>query len=164
MAKFVFQGLEEYEKLLTKLSTSESIQAVCGASIYAGADVMADAIRSGIDALPVVDHRKRGSPNNQISGITSAQKRGLQESFGVTPMGRENGYYNVKLGFDGYNSVKTKYFPRGQPNALIARAVNSGTSFRQKNSFLDRAVRKAKPKTLEAMTDAFDEAIKKEMK
>lgn len=164
MAKFMFTGLDEYERLLSKLETSESIRAVCGAAIYAGADVVADTIRKGVDALPVVDHRAKGSTSHQINGITSAQKRGLQEGFGITPMRCENGYYNVKLGFDGYNSVKTKNYPSGQPNVLIARSVNSGTSFRQKIPFVDRAVRKAKPKALTEMTNAFDEALEKQIK
>ncbi len=164
MAKFMFTGLEEYEAMLSNLESFESIQAVCGATIYAGADVVANAIRQGVDALPVVDHRAKGSASHQINGITSAQKRGLQESFGITPMSYENGYYNVKLGFDGYNSVKTENYPSGQPNALIARSVNSGTSFRQKIPFVDQAVRKAKPKALTSMTRAFDEALQKQIK
>lgn len=164
MAKCVFSGLDEYEKMLAKLETSESIQAVCGATIYAGADVVADQIRQGIDALPVVDHRARGSESSKIAGLTSAQKKGLQESFGITPLSHEDGYYNVKLGFDGYNSVKTKKYPSGQPNALIARSVNSGTSFRQKIPFVDSAVRKSKPKALQAMGTACNEAIKKVIK
>ncbi len=164
MAKFLFAGLEEYEKLLTKLSTSESIRAVCGATIYAGADVVADAIRQGIDALPTVDHRTRGSKDHKIAGITPAQKQGLKEGFGITPMSNENGYYNVKLGFDGYNSVKTAKYSAGQPNSLIARSVNSGTSFRQKIPFVDQAARKAKPKAEELMGEAFDEALQKQMK
>ena len=164
MAKFMFTGLEEYERMLTKLSTSESIQAVCGATIYAGADTVADEIRQSIDALPVLANGEHGSKDNQLAGVTAAQKRGLQESFGITPMSRHGGFYNVKLGFDGYNGIRTDQFPKGQPNALIARAVNSGTSFRQKNPFIDKAVRRSKPKALEKMKTAFDSAMKKEIK
>ena len=104
MAKFMFKGLDELESQLSQLATSDSIRAVCGATIYAGADVVANEIRKGIDALPVVDHRVKGSEDHKIAGLTSAQKKGLQESFGITPLSQEDGYYNVKLGFDGYNS------------------------------------------------------------
>ena len=164
MAKFMFKGLDELESQLSQLATSDSIRAVCGATIYAGADVVANEIRKGIDALPVVDHRVKGSEDHKIAGLTSAQKKGLQESFGITPLSQEDGYYNVKLGFDGYNSVRTKKYPGGQPNSMIARSVNSGTSFRQKIPFVDTAVRKAKNPALQAMETACDDAIKKQIK
>lgn len=164
MARIKFQGLEEYEKLLSKLQESETIRAVCGATIYAGADVVADAIRQSIEQLPELDHRKHGSHKDMLQGITSAQKKGLLESFGITPMDEENGYYNVKLGFDGYNDVKTKQYPAGQPNAMIARSINSGTSFRVKTQFVDKATRKAKPQAEKAMADAFDKKLEEQMK
>lgn len=163
MATWRFKGLEEYERMLSKLGSSETTRAVCGATIYAGADVVADAIRQGIDALPVAPPHKRGTASNPLVGVTSEQKKGLQESFGITPMGWEDGYYNVKLGFDGYNKVKTKKYPNGQPNSMIARSVNSGTSFRQKIPFVDKATRSAKKTAEKTMAEKFDEQLKKEM-
>ena len=163
MAKFKFVGLEEYAEQLSKLASEESVRSVCGASIYAGADVAADAIRDSIDSLPVVDYRKRGSSENKISGITQAQKDGLRDGFGITPMKKDDGYYNVKIGFNGYNNVKTKKYPSGQPNSLIARSVNSGTSFREKIPFVDSTVRKVKPKVEKAMEEKFDSALSAEV-
>ena len=61
MARIKFQGLEEYEKLLSKISSPTATREVAGAAIYAGADVVANAIRESIQQLPEVDHRKRGS-------------------------------------------------------------------------------------------------------
>ena len=164
MATFMFKGLDELEKQLQKLADSESVRIVCGAAIYAGADTVADAIKSRIESIPVIDYRDRGKDTDKISGILEKQKNGLKESFGITPMAYRDGYYNVKLGFDGYNSIKTKNFPNGQPNQLIARAVNSGTSFREKIPFVDEAVRKAKKNALQNMTKAFDEELKKQIK
>lgn len=161
MAKFVFEGLEEYERMLSRLNNSDTIRAVCGVTIYSGADVMADAIKASIEALPVVDHRVYGSEKSKINGVTSVQKKGLIESFGIAPMGYQNGYYNVKLGFDGYNSVKTKQYPNGQPNSLIARSVNSGTSFREKTQFIDKTVRRTRKATEDAMKETFDEEFEK---
>ena len=164
MARIKFQGLEEYEKLLSKISSPTATREVAGAAIYAGADVVANAIRESIQQLPEVDHRKRGSSQDKLQGITSAQKKGLLEGFGITPMGEENGYYNVKLGFDGYNDVKTKQYPGGQPNAMIARSINSGTSFRAKTQFVDKATKKAKPQADKAMAEAFDKKLEEQMK
>lgn len=161
MATLKLNGLDEYERMLSQLSNLNTIQSVCGATIYAGADVMADSVRKEIEALPVVPANKIGTPDNKLEGITSKQKSGLLDSFGITPMRHKDGFYEVKLGFDGYNAVKTKAHPNGQPNSLIARSVNSGTSFRQKIPFIDRAVRSAKKETEAAMVAACDDEFKK---
>lgn len=161
MAKFQFKGLEEYERMLSKLGNFETVRAICGATIYSGAEVMADAIKDSIEALPVIDHRTKGSESAKLNGVTSEQKKGLIEGFGISPMQHTDGYYNVKLGFDGYNDVKTKEYPDGQPNSMIARSVNSGTSFREKTQFIDKAVRKAKKKTEQAMVETMDKELEK---
>lgn len=161
VATLKIEGLDEYERLLSQMSDLNTVQSVCGATIYAGADVMADTIRKGIEALPVVPADKIGTPDNKLEGITSKQKDGLLDSFGITPMQHKDGFYEVKLGFDGYNDVRTTAHPNGQPNSLIARSVNSGTSFRQKIPFIDRAVRSAKKETEAAMVAACDDEFKK---
>lgn len=40
--------------------------------------------------------------------------------------------YNVKIGFDGYNNIRSKRWPQGQPNQMVARAIESGTSWMSK--------------------------------
>ncbi|MBQ8579345.1 MAG: hypothetical protein IJ448_01470 [Oscillospiraceae bacterium] len=164
MARYKLQGMEEYEKVLSGIASAAEKGELAGAAIYAGADVVADAIREGIQALPEVDHRKHGSASDQLDGITSAQKAGLLEGFGITSMRNDDGFFNVKLGFDGYNRVKTRQWPSGQPNAMIARSINSGTSFRKKTRFVDIATRKAKPQAEKAMAEAFDHKLEQAMK
>lgn len=164
MARIKWEGMEAYEQMLSRISSPTATREIAGAAIFAGADVVANEIRKGIQALPEVDHRKHGSDNDMLQGITSAQKKGLLEGFGITPMGEEDGYFNVKLGFDGYNDVKTRKYPAGQPNAMIARSINSGTSFRAKTQFVDKATRKAKPQAEKAMAEAFDKKLEEQMK
>lgn len=163
MARFRMRGMDEYEKMLSKLNSSKTIRAVIGVTIYSGAGIVADAMKAEIEALPVIDHRIRGSERKKLTGITSVQKRGLIEGFGISKMEREGGYYCVKLGFDGYNDVET---PNSgyQPNAMIARAVNSGTSFREKNPFVDRAVNKSKGEAEQAMKKKLEEQFEKIVK
>lgn len=147
MATFEFGGIDAYIKQLNKLQAATK-DGVIGKTVYAGADVVANSVRSAIQSLP---EGKEGDAG--LGAVTAAQKRGLLEGFGISKMRDDNGFVNVKLGFDGYNSVKTKKYPNGQPNALIARAVNSGTSFRKKTRFVDKAVNASK-KTAEAAMDA----------
>lgn len=58
---------------------------------------------------------------------------------------------NVKLGFDGYNGMKTKKYPKGQPNVLLARSIESGSSIAKKRPFVAPAVRKTKKAAEETM-------------
>lgn len=161
MARFKFNGLEKYEQRLAQMISGATVKNICGQAVYVGAKVVADAVKAEVEALPVVDHRARGSEDNPLNGITSVQKQGLIDGFGVSKMACENGYYNVKLGFDGYNDVKTKKYPSGQPNVLIARSVNSGTSFRAKNQFIARALRKSKSQAEKAMAEKLEEQLEK---
>ena len=55
-------------------------------------------------------------------------------------MQNDGGFLNVKMGFDGYNSVTTPKYPTGQPNVMVARMFNSGTSSMSKQAFFDQTV------------------------
>lgn len=160
MAKLQFKGLEEYEAQLLKLRglTEQMI----GEAIYEGAAIVADEVKKGIESLPIDDRYAAGG--TMLHGITQEQKQGLLDGFGIASMQNENGYLNVKLGFNGYNSMKTKNFPNGQPNSMIARSVNSGSSFRQRIPFVDNAVNSAKSRAEEKMKQKLDEAIEKAIK
>ena len=160
MAKLQFKGLEEYEAQLLKLRglTEQMI----GEAIYEGAAIVADEVKKGIESLPIDDRYATGS--TMLHGITQEQKQGLLDGFGIASMQNENGYLHVKLGFNGYNSMKTKNFPNGQPNSMIARSVNSGSSFRQRIPFVDNAVNSAKSRAEEKMKQKLDEAIEKAIK
>ena len=160
MAKLQMKGLEEYEAQLLKLRglTEQMI----GEAIYEGAAIVADEVKKGIESLPIDDRYATGS--TMLHGITQEQKQGLLDGFGIASMQNENGYLHVKLGFNGYNSMKTKNFPNGQPNSMIARSVNSGSSFRQRIPFVDNAVNSAKSRAEEKMKQKLDEAIEKAIK
>lgn len=156
MAKLKFKGLEEYEKQLLKL---REVSTECiGKAIHDGAGIVADAVKQNISGLPIDErHVKNGE---MLNGISAKQKAGLISGFGIAPLKDENGYLNVKLGFAGYNDVKTRMYPNGQPNSVIARSVNSGTSFRQRIPFVDNAVNANKAACEQKMKDTFDKALK----
>lgn len=155
MAKLKLRGLEEYEKKLLELRNMT--KDVIGEAVFEGAAVVADEVRRNIQALPVDDRFVNGA--GTLYGVSEAQKQGLLDGFGIAPLQDENGYLHVKLGFSGYNSVRTKNYPNGQPNAVIARSVNSGTSFRQRIPFVDTAVASARSQAEDKMKQKLDDAI-----
>ena len=158
MAKFkVGDGIEKY---ISSLSTiTNATEEMIGKAIFEGAKVVTDEIRGAIEGLPI-DNRY-AKEGETLTGISSAQKAGLLDGLGITTMKKDDGAYNVKVGFDGYNIIKTKRWPQGQPNSMIARSLESGTSFRAKNPVISKATRAAKAQAEEAMAKAFDEELEK---
>ena len=160
MAKLTFRGLEEYELRISRLG--KETERIAGEAIYEGAGIVADAVKANIQALPVVTGY--GTSETPLpGGVTAVQKAGLIEGFGISTMQNEGGYFNVKLGFDGYNRTKTKKYPQGQPNQLVARGVESGTSWKQAHPFVKPAVAKSRKQAEKAMADKLDEEIEKIM-
>lgn len=161
MAKIQFKNGGDY---LLRLETLEGLakQNLLGNVVYDGAKVVADIVKEEIGGLPV-DNR-RGSQDNPASGPNQYQKKGLEKSFGIAPIRNDNGFVNVKLGFDGYNGLKTKRWPQGQPNQMIARSVERGTSWMKANPFMKRALRKARKQALEVMDSKLQIEIQKIMK
>ena len=162
MATIRFSKLRDYELMLGKIG--DASKDICGAAIYEGAKIIADEVKNNLNSLNVTTDElamlkaKKGEPTY----ITQRAKEGLIKSFGVTPMSQDDsGIYNVKLGFDGYNDVKTKKWPKGQPNQLIARACESGSSAMIKQPFFREAVQKTKKKAESRMAEVLDEKIKK---
>ena len=120
----------------------KDIERIAGAAIYQGAGIVADEIKKGIEGLP------------EKTGVT---KRGLIDGFGISGLQNDNGYHNVKLGFDGYNE-------NGVPNVLMARVFESGTSKVQKRPFVRPAVNRSKKQVEQAMAKTIDKEIGKIMK
>lgn len=146
MAKYqVGNGIDEYISELRNLEYTG--REVIGAAIYKGADIVADAVKANIQNLPA-------------AACTDVEKEGLLAGFGIAKMQDENGYFNVKIGFDGYNNDVTKKWPKGKPNAMIARSIEGGTSWKQKYPFVAPAVKANKDTAEKAMAEEIDKGIK----
>lgn len=159
MATLRMQGLKEYEEMLSKLD--KDTVPMIGRALYEGGKIVADEFRREVEALPIVAPNVRGTSERKLAGITSEQKRGLLQGLGIAKMRSRDGVHDIKIGFDGYNSVHTKKYPGGQPNAMIARSVNTGSSFRTATHFADRAARNSKARAEKAMQQQFDKDLKK---
>lgn len=160
MAKFQFQGVNEYAEQLTRLS--EKSVGMIKRAVFDGAAIVADAVKAEISALP--EATVNPQPGEQLNGVFGYEKEGLINGLGLAKMTNENGFINTKLGFEGYNRMKSKSYPNGHPNALIARAIESGSSVRRKIPFVSRAVKAAKEKAEAAMMARLEADIKNETK
>lgn len=159
MASLKMQGLDEYIQKLEKVKNAE---AMIKRAVYDGAAVVAKSVSAAIDQIP--ENSGEYVPGDgAITGISRDQKRGLKEGLGLAKMQNDSGFINTKIGFDGYNSVRTKKYPNGQPNSLIARAIESGTSRRPKYRFVAKATSQAAAAAEKAMADRLDQDLKNTM-
>jgi len=155
MAKWtVGKGIENYIKNLEDLEFGADEMAK--RAVYEAAKIVTDAIRVNIQALPV------GPPRE--GKVTQAQKAGLLEGLGIAGFRKDGSFINVKVGEDGYNSETSRKHPKGQANAMIARSLESGSSFAPKRPFIGPAVRRTKDAAEKTMAEKLDEEIKKVMK
>lgn len=166
MAKIELQGFDTYLKQIKALQ--QSAEKMCKAVVYPGAAVLAEKIRAETAALPTISDAealgnfRSGTVN---AALSESQKAGLVESLGISSIKKDrSGMVQTSVGFTGYNSVKTRHFPNGQPNPEVARSLEKGTSYLRRNRFVERAVRAAKAEAIEAMAAEADAYIEKKMK
>lgn len=162
MAKMKIDGLGDYIAQLKR--TGAKMDDVCSAGVYAMAEVAADAIRANInalDAVPDSDNLKAYKEGTK-EHLSITQKTGLKEGFGISPIENVDGEWNAHLGFDGYNDVRTKRYPKGQPNVLIARVVESGSGYMDKSPFVRPAITRVKKAAIQACEEAIAANLKED--
>ena len=159
-----FPGLAEYVGKIYTLD-EEKLKIVQGAAAQ-GAKIVADICKDELQSLPTTSEGSalQAWKKQETVSLTKRQKDGLIESMGLAPMQNDRGFINTKLGFDGYNEVVTKKWPKGQPNQMIARSVESGSSVFKKNPFMRRTEKAAAAKAEKAMEKYFDEHVNRIMK
>jgi hypothetical protein len=134
---------------------------IAGKTVYEMAAVVADKVRQEIDGMHYISDAEglQRYVRGEKAELTYSEKKGLQDGFGISPMQNDSGFLNVRLGFDGYNDVKTRKYPNGQPNVMIARSIESGSPYRSKNPFMRRAINASK----KAAIAKAEETAKKEI-
>lgn len=155
------KGGAEFSALLAGLAGDQAIT-VMKAACYAGIGVLADAIKTEIQNLPVESgYMPKGKQRNVVG---TNDKKMLQERLGVSHIEATGDKASVAVSFAGYNDRPTKKYPNGVPIPLIARSIESGSSVRAKNPFVRRAFNKAKAqaqqKALDAGINKLNEFIK----
>lgn len=156
MAKFEVTagGFRELEAKISMFG-ADSVK-IAKKVVRAGANPVADEIRKNL-IENIRDPAYVGKGSGGLWGVKPNYGKStgdLLKSLGISPAGVDkHGNVNVKVGFSGYDSKRV-------PNALKARAMESGTSMLQKRPFIRPAVKKTRPKVLDAMETKFNEETK----
>lgn len=161
-----FKSGEDFALRISKLA--KNADKCAERALKAAAAVVTDKVRANLTALPT-DYRVGAgkeyyylTQSEKFDGVPLAQKEDLLNSLGFTPVGLDkDGNYNIKIGFDGYGRQPTQKYPRGIPNQLVARAVESGSSVREKHPFVRPASRSAKDAAIRAMDAVIAEEAEK---
>ena len=135
MARFIAaKASEDYVMRLSRLAGADQRE-IAGKAIYEAADIVTDEVRRRLQSV--------------IKGPSTGA---LAASLGVAKMQETQDGYNVKIGFDGYDS-------KGVPNVLKARVLESGSSKQQKRPFMRPAVNATRKAAVEKMGEVIDEEI-----
>ena len=156
MAKVKTKGLTETMKMFEQLTiqTDDIMKDV----VKAGSAVTTDTMRTEIKALKTSGEYASKKGKRYPAPV---DVEGLLDSLGYTPVDEKGTIFNANVGFDGYNSHKTKKYPNGHANRMIANAINKGTSFLHAQPFINRTRKQAQDKCVNEMQKELDKAIKK---
>lgn len=150
--KYRFKGLDKYVKTLENLSNSWNAEVCVENAVTAGAKVVSEMTLDALQKLPT-DDTPWVEPPDKRKGLRTYEKNDLIKVWGVTPLQLKNGMIDRKTGVDkGYNR-------NGTPNIVIARSLEVGTSFLEKDPVFSRASRKARTPCIEAMQESLNEDI-----
>lgn len=147
-------GMTEVSDLLGKLE--QQAPAVAAQALYDGAGIMAGEIRKGAESIRTAPfkyatHGSTRLPSPEEKEIVVAAGAGIAKfSKNGTEVDTSVGYRNA-----GYAMLGKKQKPIPQ----IVNAINSGTSFMQKQPFVRKAASQGAPKAIRAMKAKIEEAF-----
>lgn len=163
MARFAFKAGDEWALKLSRLGAGADN--IAKKAIYQAAAIVTDKIRNNLAELPEEKFRALRGPDEEFKGVPRGSKLDLMHSLGITPIEPDSaGNMNAKIGFDDYGSFHTASYPKGVPNQLLARAIESGSSVRAATPFVRPAVQATKKLAQAEMGRVVDEETKKIMK
>ena len=127
------EGMDEISEMLTALE--EEAPKAAAAGLYDGAGVMAKEIEKGVNGIKTAPFKY--ASRGRMRAPSPEEQEALRGAIGVAKFDRNGTEVNTSVGFGnaGYADVAGKQ----RPVALIANAINSGTSFMQKQPFFRRS-------------------------
>ena len=153
---FYFQvdGLDELNAKMEKLG-GEALH-IAAEGLYEGAGVVADAVSSAVNGIATEKFKyaaggKKRKPSPEEKALLTSAKKGVAKF-------RSNGtevQTSVGMQNAGYGNINGK----SKPGPQIANAINSGTSFMNKQPFVRKAAKSGGTKAINAMKARIEEAF-----
>lgn len=159
MAKVITSG---FDTLIDELNDiADHSDEICSKALYKGAGMMADRLKSSIDGLTTEDQRKKRSRN-----LLPYEKEALEKGLSIFKFDHDKSrdYVQTSITFKGRVPHQTERYPEGLPVIVLARSINSGTTFRRANRYFPTTVRKNVQSVEKAMADTTENELKKYIK
>ena len=141
------EGLEEVNRIMAQLGNRA--KEVARGALYDGAGVMADAITRAVDGIKTEPFRYAAGGKTRLP--SPEEKEALKGKTGSARFRDTGEEVNTIVGINprsGYADVNGKQ----KPVPLIARSINSGTSFMKKQPVIRRAVTQNRAAVEQAIT------------
>ena len=153
MATLKINGVDQVEVIFGTLVGST--EGIVKASLYEGASIMADELRRETKRLKQNEPGKPREENAKkiYCSVTDLEKNELLASLGIMKFSYADGGHRTLIGFAGYGRRKTKKYPRGLPNPLLARSVSKPSSMRRGRRFTKIAVKNCDWQVVNAMRE-----------
>lgn len=145
-------GLEDVSRMLASLG--EKAESVAAQGLYDGAGEMADALQKSVDGIKTEPFRYtvfgQRSPSPEEKAV-------LGGAIGIARFSKNGSEVDTSVGFRnaGYAEIGGKL----KPVPMIANAINSGTSFMQKQPFFRKGVSAGSKRAEEAIRSTIEEKI-----
>lgn len=138
------EGLDGVDRLL-QLAGDRALS-IAASALYVAAGDLADQVSANIAALPTEEYKYPS--NSKPRKLSPMEKQILQKAVpGISRFNKSGGVVetSISLGKDAGYALATKK-GKGTAIAVIARSIESGTSFRVKQPYFRPAVNKARAK------------------
>ena len=153
-------GLDELARMLAELENRANEAASAG--LFDGAGIVADALNNGINSIQTAPFKY--APEGQTRLPSPQEKAALQRKVGIAKFRKSGSEVDTLIGIS-YDSGYTQIAGNAKSVAVIARSINSGTSFMKKQPVFRRAVSQSKSAAQAAIVakveQMFDEIIGK---
>ena len=133
------EGMDELSRMLAQLGNKA--QDVASGALYDGAGIVADAMKAAVNSIQAEPQRRKNRPPAKTPARlpTPAEKAAVVGKTGNARFRKEGGDVNTLIGVTG-NAGYADVDGKRKPVRLIARAINSGTSFMHKQPVFRKAV------------------------
>ena len=151
-------GMAEISELLERMGNEA--EGVASQALYNGAGIMAKEVNEGAASIETAPFKYASSKRGETRLPSPEEKAIVQEAAaGIATFDRNGTEVNTSVGFRnaGYAQLKGKTVPIPK----IVNAINSGTSFMQKQPFVRKAASTGANKAMTAMKATVEEAFEK---
>ena len=148
------EGMDSITAMLAK--AEDSAQGIAAQALYKGAGIVADSISSGARGITTSKFhyaegwQRKPSPEEKEALVSAG-------AAGIAKFQETGNEVNTSVGYSrrGYATINGTR----KPVAVIANAINSGTSFMKKEPFIRKAVSKSKGQATEAITAEVERLV-----